>query len=704
MKKTIATFVLAAIAATMWAVPAKRGIWKTVSLADGSQVRVELVGDEFGSFWRAADGTAYRKADGAAHFERADVQAIAKAAQKLRAARKLRAPRRAPERTVGVAGDYTGQKKGLIILAQFSDKSFEPAHTQQMYYQMANGENYTNNMGVRGSVRDYFIAQSEGVFELDFDVIGPVTLAHEQHYYGKDQNGQQDIHAQEMIKEACQLADPEVNYADYDWDGDGEAEQVYVLYAGAGQASSEDADVVWPHEYQLQYAGINLKLDGIKINTYACGNEVNEIGGNLLEGIGTICHEFSHCLGLPDMYDTSYSGNFGMGPWSVMCNGCDLDSGHRPCGYNAYERIFCGWRTPEEITGETDIDSLGAISQGGGIYVMYNKRWHNEYYLVENRQQTGWDDMLYGNGLMITHVDYNNSVWAYNEVNTTDGYFNKTHQRCTIFHADNKDGFSTLADLQGDLYPYGGNNSLTAHSAPANDLWNNNSDGTKRIHLSIIGIARNGDGTMAFKVRTNESLEPTAPEGSLFYESFSFNYATGGNDGLWTATGTAALAPDNEGWSTMNAFAGFQCARFGTNRTAGNAITPAMTITEPCQLTFRAASCNGEATKLTAKVYSGEATIDTTDFQLASKQWTDFATNITGTGQVKIAIKANRGRFYIDEVTLTPLSANAITTVAADKAAKDNRIFTLGGQYAGTDKTALRKGIYVKGGKKIVVE
>jgi len=272
-------------------------------------------------------------------YELGKVEALQAKAQKRRAMVNKSRAKRAAVRKVGGRTTYTGAKKGLIILVEYADSSFERGHDAALYKRVANEENFTNADGFVGSVADYFKAQSNGQFTLSFDVVGPVRLTKNLSYYGGNNSDGDDEHAADMIIEACQAADAQVNYADYDWDGDREVDQVFILYCGAGAANGGGEDTIWPHEWNLSSAAYYgdgdgpITLDGVKIDTYACSaelqpddydydmftGEITEVYSWKIDGIGTICHEFSHCLGYPDMYDTRPNGeNYGMLNWDLM--------------------------------------------------------------------------------------------------------------------------------------------------------------------------------------------------------------------------------------------------------------------------------------------------------------------------------------------------------------------------------------------------
>lgn len=528
MKKQLILSAFLAVCMGANAVPAKKGVKKPIRLVDGTTVLAELRGDEFGSCWLAEDGRVFFLDPELRAFREINPVVFARKAiarrslaDKARVARRVSGPRAA---LGGDHLDYKGKKKGIIILAQYQDKKFRANHDLNYYQNLANQKGFTTVYGHVGSVSDYFLSQSNGQFELDFDVVGPVTLPKNYAYYGAHtKEGANDAHAGTMVAQACKLANEQfdVNFADYDWDGDGEVEQVYVLYAGQGEAAGGDENTVWPHEYSLQYSdyGTPIKLDGVTVDTYACGSEqsvsvvYNYITGTYKlneypDGIGTICHEFSHCLGFPDMYDTSYSNWYGMGSWDVMCSGSYNGDGrgYRPANYTAWERMYAGWLQPTVLDKPTTVKGMRPSSQYGQTFIVYNDNHKDEYYLLENRQQEGkWESALPGSGLMVTHVDYSPILWAHNDVNTPADYSSKygdkykdwdnDHQRCTIFHADNRSGTN---DENADLYPSAGNNQLTDTSTPSAMLYNALANGVKLMGKPITNITQNADGSIDF--------------------------------------------------------------------------------------------------------------------------------------------------------------------------------------------------------------
>lgn len=510
MKKLILILTATLMATAIYAVPAKRGQWRTIKLADGTEVKAEFRGDEFGSFYRTEDGRLFIRDAGSGLYKQTNAEALdAEQSAKRASARAARAKRAAKMKVIPGEehAPYIGAKRGLIILVNFADVKFNEEHNVELYKRIANEEGFTNEMRFRGSVRDYFKAQSLGQFDLTFDVLGPVTMPEGYAYYGTPTSGSDDndVAVANMVVDACKAVDDEVDFNTYDWDGDGEADQVFILYAGYGEASHEiDPNTIWPHEWELAsvlgYGGCPT-LDGVRINTYACGSELGEDGK--IDGIGTICHEFSHCLGLPDMYDTSYSGYYGMDLWSIMDYGSYNDDGFCPPNYTSYERMYAGWQQPIELNDNIEVTGMESLTKGGNTYIIYNDGHRDEYFLLENRQLDGWDAALPNSGLLILHVDFDATVWYNNKVNAT------ATQRCTIFHADNQDLKSYeyysqyIADRANDIYPYGDNNSLTNTSTPKAILNNWNTSGTFYMNKPVTEITKHDDGTISFNFQNN---------------------------------------------------------------------------------------------------------------------------------------------------------------------------------------------------------
>lgn len=710
MKKLATIILLFFVGITLYAMPVKPGQWKNIRLADGTEIKAEFKGDEHAHWWETSEGKRYVKVSGTEFYKEVAGDQLLKKAQMKRAKRATARKNKLRSRARKAAA-FTGTKKCLIILVEFSNKSFAASHGQALFNNVANAENYSAN-GYKGSVKDYFKAQSNGTFILDFDVVGPVKLSKNYEYYGQNDDEDEDMYPGAMVVEALDSVKNKVNFADYDWDGDNEVEQVYILYAGKGEADGGDESTIWPHEWSLSsndYGNV-YKHNGISIDTYACGPELS--GRNQLGGIGTFCHEFSHCLGFPDTYDTEYSGFYGMGSYDLMSSGSYNDNGFRPAEYTAYERMIAGWTIPKELVNDTVVSAMGAVNNQGETFVIYNKAYPDEYYLIENRQKTGFDAALPGSGIMVTHVDYDEWMWFFNIVNAKCDYtsyatiypeyadyfnhYKNDHQRLTIFHANNTNATESRA-----LYPYSENDSLTNTSRPAATLYNNNVDGTKFMNIRITEIAKNSDGTMSFKFGSIA----TEPSEYIFHETFNDCNGTGGNDGVFSGNvATSTFQPDNDGWTANNSkyYAGKQCAKFGTSSVKGTATTPAFSVNGTATFTFKAAPFGSDGTTLDLSTDNSNVTISPSTVTMVRGQWTDFTATLTGTGNVKVTFTPSK-RLFLDEIMAKASETTAIKELPVVKERiADGRIYTIDGRYVGTDSSVLKSGIYIVDGKKVV--
>jgi len=419
-------------ATSLLAVPAYRG-WQTKTQPDGTTIEVRLNGDEYYHFYTNRAGEVVREnTDG--YWQVAEEQPTPQSiAARRKASPKLQ---NRPNRV----GSINLAPRGLFILVNFKDSKYQPANTQAEMDKMMNADTYTYN-GAFGSARKYFTDQSHGAYTPVFDVVGPVTLTKNYSYYGKNDSKGSDMYPGDMVIEACKLADTQFNvdFTQYDNDHDGYVDFVYIIYAGKGEADSDDKNTIWPHNWDIEsaiyfgnctYKQSECKVDGLYINNYACSGELNGQTGKR-SGIGTLCHEFSHVLGLPDYYDTNYGTNYDdyrtPGDWDIMDNGTYNGDGNCPPNYSIHEKYYFGWQTPQNIGNTQSILTLPAA--GADSHVAYQLNTANALqpattdginYYIENRQQSGWDTHLPGHGLLVWYVNYNQTAWDTNEPNNTD--------------------------------------------------------------------------------------------------------------------------------------------------------------------------------------------------------------------------------------------------------------------------------------------
>ncbi len=332
--------------------------------------------------------------------------------------------------------DWDPQKKYKlpVILMSFADRDFAEGHDLEFYKNIFNKEGFNLHSGP-GCVKEYFRDQSRGKFNVEFDVVGPVKVAAKQ----KVSN---DLYGVSRMKEAIRTVASELNYRDYDWDGDGKAETVIVVFAGYG--GNEKAEVanlcIWP-------SSDNLYGEDVGVEGYSASPELWTNDASC--GIGTICHEFSHVIGLPDIYPVGSSEFSACDEWDLMDGGNFTDDGWCPPNYSIFERSLLGWQSPEELSASTSVTNMPSYDSTGLAYSISNSANVKEQYLLENRQWEGWDYMLPNHGLLVTYVDFNQDSWTTNSVNSS-----RSHHRYDYLHADGLD-YNYFDALYKDISPYG---------------------------------------------------------------------------------------------------------------------------------------------------------------------------------------------------------------------------------------------------------
>ena len=485
MKKIFFLFIVCSVSLAINAVPAKRG-WQTRTQADGTTIEIQMLGDEFCHYTINRDGQEVRL-NAAGNYEvvgaapsRAQVQA-----------RRTESPRYKKARKIGVQPNLA--PRGIVILFNFKDSQMKAEHTPAVFDELCNSTNCTVNQykGVNyPSAAEYFNDQSDGKYRPIFDVFGPVTLSKNYAYYGKNDEEGNDMYPTDAVIEACILADqqyPELDFANYDSDNDGKVDFVYAIYAGKGEADGGDENTIWPHNWDIYtnvlpiycndkdecwidkekgtrlsccYTEEDVVLDGKILSNYAMSSELS---GSSLSGIGTLCHEFGHVMGLPDFYDTQYGENHEKdltpSDWNIMDGGSYNGGAHCPPNYDPWEKYFMGWITPENLGNTGRALTLKANGtegykayqiNAGGLQESATKEGLNYY--IENRQQQGWDQFIPASGMVIWRVNYKKDVWENNAPNNTPGNLRYTLE----IPSGTKVG---AAGGEKNVWPYGSLNS-----------------------------------------------------------------------------------------------------------------------------------------------------------------------------------------------------------------------------------------------------
>lgn len=601
----------------------------------------------------------------------------------------------------------SGKVNGLVILVEFEDKQFQEGNTRQTFDDMLNQENYQSGKS-SGSAYDYFTAQSHGQFEPHFDVYGPVKLNKSYSEYGQNNLDGNDIAAHAMVKEACEALDNDIDFSKYDLNNDGTVDLIFALYAGYGENGGAGAETIWPHASDLTYYYSEpIKLDGKILGPYACSCELRG-NQNMSEistaGIGVFCHEFSHCLGLYDLYDTDGAlggTGRGFGSYSIMDNGCYNNDGYTPCSYTAFERMMIGWLTPKELDDTYSELSLQDLNQQNDAFIMYNPSDKNEYFMFENRQQTGWDKFLPGHGMLISHINYNEEKWTSNLVNNE--YEN---EGAVIVPANNIYASSTEAN---QLYPYKNNNSFTDISTPS-AIFN---DGTKAgkpltnireengiIYFTYLDVVLskpvaleatdiNGEGFTANWEKVDHAqtytlkITPVGENqhpGALLYEDFSL-FTSGSMESASNSDISSKLDQymNTPGWRGSKVYQAGGVCKLATSTAQGYLVSPEIDMPESFTISVDAkdyATSSGKLDKTTLYIGIGEKTengeggewMEYKEFSLTDKMNNYSLTCNQGGKPLCFEIGTLNKRAFIDNIvvqdnskSMSPMTESPIT-------------------------------------------
>ena len=529
----------AMVCLTAVANPAHRGS-VLMPQPDGTMLSVSLVGDEFYHFNTTADGYTiilndagayvYAQRDGmslvptqvlahdAANRDAAELSFLANLPKHLVDETSVAQGHvRRAKRDVDLSNFDFENFRGLVILLDFTDKKFASEDPQTFYTEMFSNENFRgyhdpiNNRDVScpGSVRDYFNDQSNGAFQPPFDVYGPYPATYTQNGVAVQARSTQcNSYSQYIFLNALKQANSDVNFSQYDNNHDGKIDMVYFLVAGFSSSySGNNSGYLWPHASNLSWSGTSL--DGKKADRYASSTEIYGFESSpstiAVEGIGTVAHEFSHVLGLPDFYDTDYDKSGGEshhpGGWDVMSGGGDYNYGRSPVGYSYFERYALGWAEGREIT-EPGTYTLNPVNTSREGYILRTPV-ENEFFVLENRQRTGWDAYLPGHGMLVTRVDSTNvNIWNRNEIN-----INPEHNYYELLRAGN----THSGDLSSDPFPGStGNIMLTNDTYPNLLTWDGEPNDMIFAAISedngVITFNAMVDGTMKALVEDFETM------------------------------------------------------------------------------------------------------------------------------------------------------------------------------------------------------
>lgn len=323
------------------------------------------------------------------------------------------------QRAISTQNNYvphTGTITIPVVLVNFKDAEFKIKKPKEAFDQLFNSDTQADlgngNRRNYGSVAKYFRDMSNGAFTPKFKVYDPVTVDQPETYYGgKRENDNNDENPWQLVKDALKLVEDQVTEDDIkSFCSDGKTiDCVYIVYAGLGQNDGGHGTTVWAN---CSTTG-GATLGGKEVRWYTMSGELSPWkikDGTIpaVNGLGVICHEFSHSLGLPDMYPTAksaYLDNQEMEYWDLMDGGEYTYNGFCPTAYTAFEKEQMGWPVDiKTLDSDVSVTMTTSTEQGGTAYKIVNPENDKEYLMLEYIQRKGWNKHLFGNGLLVYHV------------------------------------------------------------------------------------------------------------------------------------------------------------------------------------------------------------------------------------------------------------------------------------------------------------
>jgi len=515
----------------------------------------------------------------------------------------------------------TGNQSIPAVMVNFSDTStsYSPPEFQSLLF----GDDPDIATGP-GSVTDYYEEASYGQLTLTGDVEGWETADNGESYYGGGGigDGGSPTGAAELVKEAAQKADSQVDFAGYDNDGDCVVDQFAAIHQGGGQEVTGQTEDIWSHRWYLSagtdsaYAtdDSSAGCSTIYVNGYTIQPETYN---GQIATIGVYAHEFGHGLGLPDLYDTDGSSE-GIGNWGLMGSGSYgtvTRPGDAPNHLTAWSKSSLGWLDPLEITtGEAQSVTLEDVSTDSDYLKLLDEanNTNGEYFYVENRQTVGFDQGLPGEGLLVSHV--NESRLADDCVFSNSCNDDENNKLVDIEAADGNEDMDERLNRGDEGDPWDESASpFDDSSTPSSDYDNGSSSNATVSSVQFADGTAQGTATLDAAVSgpANLAVNLTGTNAPVFE----------GN--TLSANVTVENTGDTEGTRTITLDSG-SLGSSSTSLTLGPG--------ESTLLTLTVATSNGDAGNYTATVGSGDDSDSTTVTVLAPVESNVSALSIVGQG------------------------------------------------------------------------
>lgn len=435
-------------------------------------------------------------------------------------------PLRIVRRAAAERAPLKGAVRVIVVLAQFSDKPMLQTnqHFQDLFF--------STGVLPNGSVREYYKEVTNGAVDIQGEVVGPYMMPKtiKEYANGASGTGSAAPNARTLARDAAVLADANVNFGPYDNDGDGFVDAFIVVHAGQGGEVTGSKNDIWSHKWVL--SGGAYTADGARIYAYLTVPEDSKIG---------VCaHELGHLLfGFPDLYDTDYSSE-GVGNWCLMGGGSWNGGGEIPAHPSAWCKVNQGWATPVIQKDNASVEIPDVKTSQKVFRLWKDGAGGSEYFLVENRQKSGYDRMLPADGLLIWHID-----------EAIESNSDEAHPKVALVQADNKRDLELGKNRGdgGDVYPGSAKNTaFTASSTPNSNSYAHADTSVAITKISVSGAVMTAN--LAVKPAKAKETKETKKERAKERKEKEFFKDLYDWKMTWEGRGVKGMEGTGAAWST----------------------------------------------------------------------------------------------------------------------------------------------------------
>lgn len=329
-----------------------------------------------------------------------------------------------PHTSISNPMPQSGDQKLLILLVDFSDQPglFTGEQWQQSFFGEAGfTEYYTENSYNQLRYTGDIVGMAANASTINSASVSYIRLPHPITYYADGRYGFKTGSLQfprnnaGVVTHALQALDAAgFDFSPYADPSTNHVENLVIIFGGRPHVYTRDpVNSLEATGYSLTASGAPefVSTGGQRFDNFTFCPDQEGSNPGAIAHIGICVHEHGHSLGMPDLYDFSYTTS-GVGRYDVMGYGAyGATSGLRPFHFGAFSKAYLGWVQTTVIDAAPAVISLQPAETAPSIIKLLpaGQATSGEYFLLENRQPLGFDrDWLssgYCAGLYIWHID-----------------------------------------------------------------------------------------------------------------------------------------------------------------------------------------------------------------------------------------------------------------------------------------------------------